>query len=89
VIEGDFEVVQESIHPEESRNGQIFRKAGSNVYDSPGHKEHDVVKIVAGDSIGAEGFFERVNWLTRHSPETQSSFARLGGRGRPPYVSHY
>ena len=57
-VERDFEVVEEAIHPEESCNRQIFRKSGSNVYDSTGCKEHDVVKIVARGSVDAEGFFD-------------------------------
>ena len=52
-------MVEESIHPEESCNGQIFRKAGSNVDDSAGYKEHDVVEIVARRSIDAEGLLDR------------------------------
>jgi hypothetical protein len=58
-VEGNFEVVEESVHPEEASNRQIFRKAGSNVDDSARRKEHDVVKIVARGSIDAEGFFDR------------------------------
>jgi hypothetical protein len=51
-------VVEESIHPEESCNRQIFREACSNVDDSPGCKEHDVVKVVARGPIDTEGFFD-------------------------------
>lgn len=57
-IERDFEVVEEPVHPEESCNGQIFRESCSNVYDSPGREEYNVVKVVARRSVNAEGFFD-------------------------------